>query len=386
MIDNEQLENPSISAQVQENGDLLVRISKDKLQDPQIRFLVDSIISEDELYIRALETTVSELPKTVSLIEKSALELSDKFRILASSSYTQAETIEKFISLSTSLEYDGKRLSLTEAFNIISVTISNAIEKILFVSKMSMAMVYSLDDAMELVTEIERYISHVQKITKQTSLLSLNATIEASRAGEAGKGFAVVASEVKGLSKGIEELASGMKEKISGIVNSVKGSHKILEEIATIDMSDNIMVKESISSLLNSVIKQNDQLATVLQQAMSSSREAADSISAMIVGMQFQDRTAQEIQNCLNVIKTVSDKMKHRQYSIGREAPKITIDKAGAKHFLDLFKLGDLKAAFTDKLVGNSNIEFAEQIGFVKISADANENSETAKDDDVELF
>lgn len=384
MIENEVQETNGITSQTLENGDLVLRISKDKLNDPQIKFFVDSIISEDELYIRALETTVSELPKTIVLIEKSALEISDKFRTLASSSYTQAETIEKFISLSTSLEYDGKRLSLTEAFNIISVTISNAIEKILFVSKMSMAMVYSLDDAMELVTEIEQYISHVQKITKQTSLLSLNATIEASRAGEAGKGFAVVASEVKSLSKGIEELATGMKEKISGIVNSVKGSHKILEEIATIDMSDNIMVKESISSLLNSVIRQNDQLSKVLQEAMDSSRSAADSISAMIVGMQFQDRTAQEIQNCLNVIRTVTDKLKQRQFAIGREAPKINVDKMDAKMFLNLFKLGDLKEAFTEKLVGNSNIEFAEQIGFVKISAESADGG--AKDDDVELF
>ena len=46
-------------------------------------------------------------------------------------------------------------------------------------------------------SEIEKIVSIIDAIAKQTNLLSLNATIEAASAGDAGKGFAVVASEVK---------------------------------------------------------------------------------------------------------------------------------------------------------------------------------------------
>jgi methyl-accepting chemotaxis protein len=52
----------------------------------------------------------------------------------------------------------------------------------------------------ETTSAMNGVIKLIQEIASQINLLSLNATIEASRAGEAGRGFTVVASEIKTLS------------------------------------------------------------------------------------------------------------------------------------------------------------------------------------------
>ena len=59
----------------------------------------------------------------------------------------------------------------------------------------------------ELLDGLEKSNKTIENIARQTNLLSLNASIEATKAGEAGKGFEVVSGEIKALSDQSHEAA-----------------------------------------------------------------------------------------------------------------------------------------------------------------------------------
>ncbi|MGE8017460.1 methyl-accepting chemotaxis protein [Peribacillus frigoritolerans] len=67
-----------------------------------------------------------------------------------------------------------------------------------------------------------RVTNAISKISEQTNLLSLNASLEAARAGESGKGSAVVANEVRSLADGLKEATKNIQAIIQSILSDTE--------------------------------------------------------------------------------------------------------------------------------------------------------------------
>lgn len=256
----------------------------------------------------ALDVLCSQLPETSDLVERSTEELSTRFMQLAEGSHDQGERVQTIADAAKFLELnDGERVSLQDFTRLFTTTLYDAIDKILLVSRKAMEMVYTLDDAIKSLGQIAGFIKEIQKINRQANLLALNAAIEANRVGKAGESFQVVAQEVKLMSNNIRTLSSEMQEKIHVITNSVSNGYDLLRDVATTDMSSNLQAKEKLDQLMTCMMKQNAHFTHLLQETAEYSHHMSNNISNMIVGMQFQDRNKQYVQNSVSILHYLSE-------------------------------------------------------------------------------
>ncbi len=144
--------------------------------------------------------------------------------------------------------------------------------------------------------EIEKIVKTIEDIAAQTNLLSLNASIEASRAGMAGKGFAVVADEIRGLASksaqavnqtaaliasSQEAVENGMgiaDNTAKALMTVVKGSEEILgamEKISNASQNQKSVLEQITSNVdqISSVVQSN---TTFAQNSAATSAELSD--------------------------------------------------------------------------------------------------------------
>ncbi len=322
------------------------------------------------------------LPESAKNVESASHDLTERFKTLAESAGTQSEMVQALIASIGAIPLDDKRVSLDEFIGLFSSTLDDSISKMLYISQKAISMVYSMTDAINNLKEIETFCKQIQGITKQSNLLALNALIEAARAGAAGKGFGVVASEVKTLSQEISTLSDTMSSRTRVIMKSLNDGFAILNEVATTDMSANILGKETLESLMQGLVRQNDESMKVMQASSATSKNISDSIRGMIVNLQFQDRNTQITENavyvighCLKVFEDILSKEKAMVDSGALPADAPGVQQA-VDDLLAVIKLGEIRKFYLSML---------QHSGVVVPSTSLPEDAASG-DEDVELF
>lgn len=283
-----------------------------RMPEPSIDFDVDTAellsrwVGLSSAQRKALNGFCRELTIASELVEASTLDVSSRFRRLATSASAQSEEISKIADLAKFVEIEGEKVPLSDIPNMLSKVLNEMVDQIVRTARDAVSMTFVLNDVVEDVTRVEKSLTGIKKINSQTNMLAMNAKIEAARAGEAGKGFAVVSDEVRELSKSINGISETIGNEVRSIADGVRKGHDRLQKIASVDMSDQIIAQDYISKLMAGLTDQNAKFNEMLMGSAGTSREISSDIASLITGMQFQDRTKQRIENVIAAIESVN--------------------------------------------------------------------------------
>lgn len=95
---------------------------------------------------------------------------------------------------------------------------------------------------------IEDFVNVINDIASQTSLLSLNASIEAARAGQAGRGFSVVADTIKKLAEQTVNEAAQIQTVVKDILLKAKDTMDSAMEAETIIKSQALALDKTVTA------------------------------------------------------------------------------------------------------------------------------------------
>ncbi len=127
----------------------------------------------------------------------------------------------------------------------------------------------------------------ITNVASETSLLALNASIEAARAGDAGRGFAVVASEISGLAKQTTDATENIVKMIENITAQVDTMVNTIDRLISTGVEESRCAEETAKSFntiaenVSVISKHSNQLGDVVSQLAAANKEIVDSIQTI---------------------------------------------------------------------------------------------------------
>jgi methyl-accepting chemotaxis protein len=146
----------------------------------------------------------------------------------------------------------------------------------------------------------------VEKIARQTNLLSLNAAIEAARAGPAGAGFSVVAGEVRRLSAESGEMGKQIGEQVRSFGAQVNATMRDATTQSDQDRNALDINEERVRSVIHRVDEAVESLSARAESTRAVSQSIRSEVESLMVAFQFQDRVNQIIDQVINAFDGVA--------------------------------------------------------------------------------
>lgn len=242
---------------------------------------LSGIVSQLQNSASRLDTNSSDFQKQFSDITERVNNVTMAVGEIAEGSTSQAQettsVAEKVVDIGNAIEANAENVerlnNSVKEMNDYAGKAQDALNHLLEISKKSADTIEEVREQTNRTNEsanrIREAVNLIQDIASQTSLLSLNASIEAARVGEAGRGFAVVAEEIRKLSEGsntsAEEIDKIVHELIENSDSSVQEMNRMKED-TEVQLAKVEETFQSFTGLTQEVVQVSGISQSILEQ------------------------------------------------------------------------------------------------------------------------
>jgi methyl-accepting chemotaxis protein len=325
--------------------------------------------------IRLLEEVSKLIPDIASQLlsvthqtERSAVEIGDKVRFIYEKAQEHMAESNEISEQFKGGKNVASNTSLSEVIGSSLNLLKEMIEMLEENSRLNTNQSTAIDKILLNTGEIKKISDEIQYISDQTNLLALNAAIEAARAGEHGRGFSVVAEEVRKLSDRTSLASSNIIEIVGKVDTSVRHiSASLLENIEK-NTDKKSRVDKAVGELVRTAKESTQVFTKLISNAVQSSEQVARNIDQIVLSLQFQDITKQQIEQAMKPLTKIQLNTQDLQTKIStlflnserNQGVKILSENFGIKSKMDSSPMHEsvqlnLEQAYKNQPIENGN-------------------------------
>ncbi|MGL1892431.1 MAG: methyl-accepting chemotaxis protein [Spirochaetaceae bacterium] len=236
------LKEAVVGSKVQ-SSDLAARSGEISAALEQIRANIHSISNHSHLLYKDTEV----VDNLISAIIVEVTTIKSQIDLQSSSAIRSSASIEELVASIKNLS------QVSEEKSILASSISNSSKSNMEMMKKAFDSVRGIAVSVDLIQD---FIKIINQVASQTSLLAMNAAIEAAHAGDAGSGFSVVADEIRKLSEATTVNAKNISTNLKSVITQIDDSTKLNSQLEE-SMGE---VSTGIQSVSNSFNEMNASL------------------------------------------------------------------------------------------------------------------------------
>jgi len=262
-----------------------------------------------------LEEVSAETQQGVDVMRQASAAISEGAAQQAKDTESASESIEVMGGLITQTNGEAQQLGKqADEMRGASGEAGTAIDALKGVSDRVSEVVQDVEQMMtqtnESAGQIREASDLISGIADQTSLLSLNASIEAARAGAAGRGFAVVAEEIRKLADQSDEASRRIRETIENLLSDFAGVVRSMQQMREVIDQQNSHIRSTettVKDVVDGLGRTAQGIGTILgeMERLEAARGDVDGVIASLAAVAKEN--ARGIEGSQETVRQVAD-------------------------------------------------------------------------------